>query len=351
MLKTTLLPLGGLVAVLLCTSGCARQPEPPPAVDAATLKMFAPLPEVIPAKGGAIAEERIALGRMLYYEPRLSKGHDVSCNSCHDLAKYGVDNEPTSEGHKGQRGDRNSPTVYNAAGHIAQFWDGRAADVEEQAKGPVMNPVEMAMPDEKTVVAVLKSIPAYVDAFKAAFPGEKNPVTFDNMAMAIGAFERKLVTPARWDRFLQGDDSALTAEEKEGFNVFTSVGCQGCHMGAYVGGRLYQRLGMVKPYPDQSDPGRYKVTKQEEDRMMFKVPSLRNIEKTGPYFHNGKVATLEQAVSEIAEYQLGKRLTDREVRVIVAWLKSLTGDLPQDYIKPPVLPASTPSTPKPVQAD
>ena len=171
------------------------------------------------------------------------------------------------------------------------------------------------------------------------------------MAIAIGAFERKLVTPSRWDKFLKGDESALTPDEKAGFNFFTSVGCQTCHMGPYVGGSLYQKLGVVKPYPDASDQGRYKVTKLEEHKMSFKVPSLRNVEKTGPYFHSGKVATLEEAVSQIAEYQLGKTLTGQEVQQIVAFLKSLTGDLPQEYIKPPVLPPSTPKTPKPSPAD
>ena len=192
---------------------------------------------------------------MLYYEPRLSKGQDISCNSCHMLDKYGVDLQPTSDGHKGKQGDRNSPTVYNAAGHFVQFWDGRAADVEEQAKGPVMNPVEMAMPSEKRVVAVLKSIPEYVELFKQAFPEDKDPVSYRNMARAIGAFERKLVTPSRWDKFLRGDSRALTNEEKAGFNLFMETGCQACHMGTYLGGNMYQMLGLAKPWPDASDPG------------------------------------------------------------------------------------------------
>lgn len=288
---------------------------------------------------------------MLYYDARLSKSQKLSCNSCHQLDRYGVDNEPTSEGHKNQRGDRNSPTVYNAAAHFVQFWDGRAADVEEQAKGPVLNPVEMAMPDAKAVVAVLKSMPGYVQAFKRAFPGEKDPVTYDNAARAIGAFERRLLTPARWDKFLGGDQAALTAEEKVGLNTYLAAGCQTCHAGALLGGNLYQKLGTVKGYPDTADPGRFKVTKNEGDRMMFKVPSLRNIEKTGPYFHNGKVVTLEQAVSQMGEYQLGKRLSDGEVRSIVTWFKSLTGEIPEGYIKAPELPKSTPKTPKPVEAD
>jgi cytochrome c peroxidase len=284
---------------------------------------------------------------MLYYEPRLSKGQDISCNSCHLLDKYGVDNQPTSDGHKGQKGDRNAPTVYNAAGHFVQFWDGRARDVEEQAKGPVMNPVEMAMPSEKQVVAVLKSMPEYVDAFKKAFPGDKNPVGIENMAKAIGAFERKLITPSRWDRFLRGDTQALTNEEKTGFNVFMETGCQICHAGAYLGGEQYQELGAAKPYPDTADTGREKVTKNQADRMVFKVPGLRNIAETKPYFHNGKVETLEQAVSRMAEYQLGKSLSDGQVRSVVTWMKALTGKIPTEYIKEPVLPQSTNRTPNP----
>ena len=218
---------------------------------------------------------------MLFFEPRLSKSQKISCNSCHDLATYGVDNQPTSDGHKGQMGDRNSPTVYNAAAHFAQFWDGRAADVEAQAKGPVLNPVEMAMPAEPVVVKVLESMPEYVDAFTRAFPDDKKPVTYDNMARAIGAFERKLMTPSRWDAFLKGDQTALTPEEKVGFKTFIDAGCQTCHSGALLGGTLYQKMGLVKPFPRSADPGRAKVTKTAADQGVFKVPSLRNIEKTG----------------------------------------------------------------------
>jgi len=341
--------LGALAVLSLGAAGCGTQA--PPAVDAAKLKMFAPLPDVVPGKSGAPAEEQVALGRMLYYDARLSKGQDVSCNTCHDLAKYGVDGEPTSEGHKKQHGNRNSPTVYNAAAHFVQFWDGRAADVEAQAKGPMMNPVEMAMPSDKAVVAVLKSMPDYVAAFKRAFPGEKDPVTLDNAANAIGAFERKLVTPSRWDKFLKGDETALTPEEKAGFRTFTEAGCQACHAGTLLGGNLYQKIGVIKPYPDTSDEGRFQVTKSDSDKMTFKVPSLRNVEKTGPYFHNGKVPTLDAAVMQMADYQLGKQLSEADVRSVGTFLKALTGEIPAEYIKPPELPKSTPKTPKPSLAD
>lgn len=344
-----LFSLISIALALLLVWGCGKPTSIN--IDPARLKMFAPLPEAYPAKTGAASEARINLGRMLYYEPRLSKNQKLSCNSCHGLSTYGVDGEPTSDGHKGQKGDRNSPTVYNAAGHFVQFWDGRAADVEEQAKGPVMNPVEMAMPSEKQAVAVLESIPEYVAAFKQAFPEDKDPVTFDNMAKAIGAFERGLVTPARWDKFLKGDQTALTEEEKAGFNDFTNAGCQACHAGSLLGANLYQKLGIVKPYPETSDPGRAKVTKSDADRMVFKVPSLRNVEKTGPYYHDGKVATLDQAVAHMADYQLGKQLSPAEVKSIIAFLKTLTGEVPADYIKEPALPKSTPATPKPDPTD
>lgn len=329
--------------------GCAKSGPEPVAIAPETLKAFAPLPALIPGKE-PVTEEKVALGRMLYYETRLSKSHKLSCNSCHELTRYGADNHPTSEGHKGQTGDRNSPTVYNAAGHVAQFWDGRAPDVEAQAKGPILNPVEMAMASEREVLAVLKSMPEYVAAFKKAFPEDKDPVTYDNVGKAIGAFERRLITPSRWDKFLNGDQAALTAEEKAGFNTFIASGCQTCHAGALLGGNMFQKIGTVKPWPDSSDPGRFKVTKSEADKLMFKVPSLRNIEKTGPYFHNGKVPTLNGAVETMADYQVGKTLSDAEIQSIVTWLRCLTGEIPADYIKPPELPKSTSKTPKPSEA-
>jgi cytochrome c peroxidase len=332
---------------MVFVGGCGKQSLTSQTVDAERLKMFKPLPEALSVKAGGVEEQRVQLGRMLYYDPRLSKSQTISCNNCHKLDAYGVDNEPTSEGYKNQRGDRNSPTVYNAAANFVQFWDGRAKDVEAQAKGPMMNPVEMAMASDKQVVAILKSMPEYVSEFKKAFPDEKDPVTLDNAANSIGTFERKLLTPARWDKFLKGDSAALTPEEKAGFNVFYETGCETCHAGALVGGNLYQKLGNVKSYPDTSDPGRFNVTKDDGDRMIFKVPSLRNVEKTAPYFHNGKVARLEDAVSQMAEYQLGKQLKPEEVAAITTYLHSLTGVIPADIIKPPVLPPSTAKTPKP----
>lgn len=338
-----------LLAAALTLPACGRKQASPPAtgavIDPARLAVFAALPDIAqPAPG---SDPLVDLGRMLYYDPRLSKSHQISCNTCHDLARFGVDGEATSPGHGGQKGDRNSPTVYNAAGHFAQFWDGRAKDVEEQAKGPILNPFEMAMASEHVVLAVIESMPEYVAMFRKAFPGEQAPVTYDNLANAIGAFERKLLTPGRWDRFLQGDAAALEPAERAGLETFLQAGCQVCHYGPLLGGTSFQRLGAVKPYPRSGDPGRYKVTEHEGDRGFFKVPSLRNVAETGPYFHDGGVATLEEAVADMAEYQLGRSLEPAEETRIVRFLKALTGRIPRDYIAPPALPESNEKTPAP----
>lgn len=330
------------------TSASAAAPTPParPTIAADDLKSYPVIAAVLASDDNPVTDDKVHLGRMLYFEKRLSKNHDVSCNSCHDLKSYGVDNEATSPGHKGQRGDRNSPTVYNAGHHVAQFWDGRAATLEEQAKGPILNPVEMAMADEAAVLKVLGSMPEYVAAFEKAFPGEEAPLSYDNMAKAIGAFERKLVTPSRFDAWRGGDDKALTDQEVRGFSTFIRLGCPTCHVGAAIGGTTFQKLGLIKPWPDESDLGRFKVTEKDDDKLKFRVPSLRNIDKTGPYFHKGQVKTLEEAVELMAFHQLGVEIEDADKADIVAFLKSLTGELPMKYIEEPKLPPSTDETPK-----
>jgi len=295
------------------------------------------LPAEATSPDNPITPQKIALGRMLYYDNRLSIDGKVSCNSCHLLGAYGVDNEPTSPGHEGKRGARNSPTVYNAAFQFAEFWDGRAKDVEEQAKGPVLNPVEMGMPDPNYVVKILKGIPGYAPLFRAAFPGEPDPITYDNAARAIGAFERRLVTPSRFDAFLSGQSDALTDAEVAGLSTFLETGCPTCHMTATVGGKMFQKIGLVHPYPTE-DLGRYAVTKNEADKYFFKVPSLRNVAKTAPYFHDGSVKTLPEAVRKMAWHQLGKDLSDADVQSIVVFLGSLTGNVDQTYIAIPTLP-------------
>lgn len=304
------------------------------------LRRFVPVRANLESAERPLTKARVELGRMLYYDVRLSKNQDLSCNSCHKLDEYGVDGEPTSPGDKGQRGGRNSPTVYHAAGYFTQFWDGRAVDVEEQAKGPILNPIEMGMPSAEAVVARLKAVPGYREAFSKAFPDAQDPITYDAVGIAIGAFERGLVTPSRWDQYLKGDQQALSADEVEGLKVFTNVGCMVCHTGEFLGGTSYQRAGAVEPWPNQADVGRATVTKNPADRMMFKVPTLRNITKTAPYFHDGSAKTLDQAVRMMGKHQLGLELSDSEVSSIVAWLGALTGELPKEYIARPTLPAS-----------
>lgn len=292
----------------------------------------------IKGKGDSASEAMVDLGRMLYFDKRLSVSHEVSCQSCHPLEQYGATNEAVSTGVRQQKGSRNAPTTYHAAGHISQFWDGRAANVEEQAKGPILNPVEMGMESPAAVEAMLRDIPGYCAAFELAFPKEHQPVSYENVGKAIGAFERGLVTPSRWDDYLKGDSDALTAKEKDGLRLFTNLGCMVCHTGEYVGGSMYEKLGVVEPWPNQSDKGRGGLTAHEDDEMTFKVPSLRNVAMTAPYFHDGSAKTLDHAVRMMARHQLGDELDDDEVASLVAWLSALTGPLPKEYIKVPKLP-------------
>jgi cytochrome c peroxidase len=359
----------GISLIIVAVTGCAKShPDPssetkpvvaaaPPApkerkttpasveINPRLLRRFAPVAK----KGDELpppSAEQVELGRMLYHENRLSVAHDISCNSCHMLDKYGVDGKPTSPGHKGQLGTRNSPSVYNSAHNFQQFWDGRAPNVEEQATGPILNPVEMASNEER-VLKTLKSIPEYVSRFKQAFPKDAEAVTMANVGRAIGAFERKLDTKSRWDAYIAGDKNALTNAEKEGLQVFLNSGCMVCHTGPQVGAAMFQKVGSVEPWPNQKDQGRYEVTKAPGDKMLFKVPSLRNVAKTAPYFHDGSAATLEEAIRMMGRHQLGLDLSDKEIASIVTWMNSLTGELPADLMAKPELPASTATTPKP----
>lgn len=291
--------------------------------------IFKSLPDNMFVEGDVPSEEKIELGKKLYFETDLSLKKDLSCNSCHQLNKFGVDNESTSPGVDGKRGGRNSPSSFNAALHIAQFWDGRAKDVEEQALGPILNPIEMAMPNEEEVIKRLKARHEYVDLFKKVFPKDADPLNYKNIGKAIGAFERTLVTPSRFDTYLKGDEKALTDQEKRGLVRFVETGCIVCHSGVGLGGSMYQKLGLVKPYSTK-DMGRFEHTKNESDKYFFKVPSLRNIEKTGPYFHDGSIKSLDQAIKIMSEYQLGKVLSDSEAEEIKVFLKSLTGELKKE---------------------
>lgn len=311
-------------------------------------KYFAPLPARIDTADNPPTDEKIALGRTLFYDERLSKNQDVSCNTCHLLNNFGVDGKTVSTGHRGQVGDRNSPTVFNAALQLAQFWDGREPTVEAQALGPMTNPVEMAMPNHEGVVNVLSSIPGYVDMFKAAFPDDKDPINPPNIGRAIGVFERGLTTPAAFDRFLTGDDNALTEDALRGLQLFVDAQCVTCHTGPGVGGTMYQKLGVIKPVPGIKDEGRIKITQDPKDKFFFKVPILRNITKTGPYRHDGEIKTLDEMLDLMATYQIAKgKLSADEKKYLTAFLQSLEGEVDPAYIQQPELPASGPKTPKP----
>jgi cytochrome c peroxidase len=268
---------------------------------------------------------RIELGRKLYFDKSLSVNNAQSCNSCHmvDNNRGGVDNEPTSPGAFGKRGGRNSPTTLNAGFQLAQFWDGRAADLAAQAKGPVLNPIEMAMPSEPEVIARLSKHKEYPALFKKAFPKDANPINYDNFAHAVAAFERTLITRDRFDDFQKGANNALQGDELKGAHLFLTVGCTTCHNGPVIGGQMFMKLGLVHPFPTK-DEGRFEVTKDADDKFKFKVPMLRNIAITGPYFHDGSIKTLEEAVKKMAHHQLDKQLTDAEVKHIVAFLNTLT---------------------------
>ena len=310
--------------------------------------IFKPLPSAEEMqKLRPFTEEQVKLGHQLWYEPRLSKGNTVSCNSCHNLATAGVDNLPTSQGHKGQFGGRNSPTALNAALLGMQFWDGRAADVEEQAGGPLVNPVEMANDSQEAAAAKIAKIPEYQELFKTAFP-EDGAVSFKNITTALGAFERTLLTPTRWDEYLKGNVSALSEQERKGVRAFMDNGCIACHSGVNLGGNSFQKFGLVKgPYwkfieDPKRDKGRADVTKKTEDEFFFRVPGLRNVAKTYPYFHNGSVWELDKAVNIMGMAQLGKELSKEDTDNIVAFLNTLSGSVSESARTMPELPLSAP---------
>lgn len=281
-----------------------------------------------------LSEAKVKLGKLLYFDTRLSVNNDISCNSCHNLSTFGVDNLPVSPGDKGQKGERNSPTVLNAAMHASQFWDGRAKTIEEQAGMPVLNPVEMGVPDEKFLEEKLSKIELYQTMFAEVFAGEQQPITYSNIEKAIGAFERTLLTPSRFDDFLQGNDEALSAEEVKGLKVFMDAGCNSCHSGPLLGGNMFQKFGMFHNYweftgSSKIDEGRFSATGKESDKFMFKVPSLRNVAKTYPYFHDGSVEKLEEATRIMAKVNLNKDLSQEEVNSIASFLQALTGEVPE----------------------
>ena len=323
--------------------------------DAAAL--FEPIPQRVDAirksavspEGHKITPEKIELGRALFFDPRMSASGLISCQTCHNVGLGGADGLPTSIGHGWQKGPRNAPTVLNSIFNVAQFWDGRAPDLAEQAKGPLQAGVEMHNTPEN-LVATLKSMPAYGEMFRNAFPDQPDPVSFQNFAHAVEQFESTLITPgARFDRFLQGDDSAMNAQEQRGLRAFIDTGCTSCHNGINVGGQDYFPFGVVaKPGADvlpAGDMGRFQVTKTASDEYVFRAAPLRNIALTAPYFHSGRVWDLKEAVQIMSSAQLGTELTPQQVDDIVAFLDTLTGEQPQ--IVHPDLPPRSMTTPLP----
>lgn len=316
-----------VVTALLCTSlmTAVVQADKTDRLIRKANRYFQPLPASMPGAEND-TPERIELGRKLYHDTRLSSNDAQSCASCHPLegGRAGMDNLPTSPGAKGQLGTRNTPTVLNAGWQIAQFWDGRAEDLADQAGQPILNPIEMGMPDEQTVVAKLAATDDYPPAFAAAFPAENSALSYANLREAIAAFERTLRSESRFDDFLRGNKTALNEQERRGLDSFMRVNCVRCHDGPLVGGGVFEKLGVYGAF-ESDDPGRYQVTKDEADRSVFKVPQLRNTAITGPWFHDGSGKSLEDVVEIMGRIQLDRQLTQDEITDIAAFLQVLTG--------------------------
>lgn len=333
-----------IVLAALAVAGCKKKEEPAPAAEkqAAAVEEEKPTPKpaepIVPLPESVDVDmDKVILGRSLYHDTILSGDGTVSCATCHMLEHGGAEPRKTSTGIRGQKGPINSPTVLNSAYNFVQFWDGRAKDLQEQAAGPVANPIEMGA-DWKDVVAKIKKNDEYAAAFAKVYD---DGVTQDNVTDAIAEYEKSLITPSRFDAYLRGDESAITEQEKRGYQTFKEVGCTACHTGIIVGGTMFQKLGLVKNYfadrgtpLTEADMGRFNVTKNEADKHFFKVPTLRNVELTPPYLHDGSRETLEETVALMGKYQLGRELTQQQVDDIVAFLKSLTGELPP-YAKMP----------------
>lgn len=292
---------------------------------------------------------KIELGKMLFFDPRLSMDGTISCNSCHNVMFHGGDGRPVGAGIHGQRGGRGSPTVWNSAYLTVQFWDGRAASLEEQALGPLINSVEMGMTSHDLVIDRINQIPGYIQAFQKVFPKEPRP-TIKNAAKAIAAYERTLITPnSPFDKYMKGNKKALNAQQIRGMKLVDEIGCTSCHTGVnFAGDGFKMGEGNYQPFPQipgskydkmydlTSDLGRYEVTKKADDKNHWRVPTWRNIAITAPYFHNGKVKTLDEAVRVMAKTQLDMDLKDNQVADIVAFLNALTGEFPKQTM--PMLP-------------
>jgi cytochrome c peroxidase len=302
-------------------------------IDAERLASFSPL-HTTPEAADEAGRVRILLGRKLFRDPRLSKNGNVSCNTCHPLDAWGTDGKRVSRSSDGVEHVRNTLGIYNLAGYSAFLWDGRQTDLALLSHEIMMSPRAMASnPD--AVIRVLTGIPAYPPLFERAFPGSAPVVSVERAAQALAAFQETLVVRGRWDRFLEGDAKAITDREKAGFNRFVEVGCVQCHYGPHVGATMFQKVGLVKAWPDAKDRGRYEITKRDIDYMVFRVPSLRNVAETSPYFHDGSVTSLPTAIRMMAHHQIGRDLEDEDVALIEAWLLALTGELPVEPPDPP----------------
>jgi cytochrome c peroxidase len=307
-------------------------------------QVLGPLPASMPSEQNPITPEKVKLGKILFYEPRISVDGTVSCSRCHPIPLYAADGLKKAVGHDCKENPRNDPTVFNAASQISEHWIGNRTSVEDQAKQAVIGPPAFGMPSYDAVEKVLRSYKEYNDLFKAAFPSDKEPVTVDNFAKAVGAFERTLITPAPFDAFLKGAKDAITAQQKRGLGLFMDQGCAGCHFSPFVGGQMYQKFGIFEPYEKYTksqkvDEGRYAVTKNDSDKYVFKVPVLRNVAMTPPYFHDGSVDDLPDAVRIMGKIQLGKDLSNEQVQDIVSFLHALTGKIPEDAMTLPELPS------------
>lgn len=307
-------------------------------------QFFGPLPRQMQSEQNPLTPEKVALGKILFYETRVSVDGTVSCARCHPFSLYAADGLKKSIGNNCKVNPRNAPTILNAAGQISAHWIGNRTGVEDQAKQAITGPPSFGMPSYAAAEKRLRDIKGYGPLFKMAFPGDKEPVTIDNFALAIGAFERTLTTPSPFDAFMTGI-RPLSDAGKTGLKRFMDTGCMACHASAYFGGQMYQKFGALAPYWQYTgstdiDEGRYAVTKNENDKYVFKVPILRNVEMTSPYFHDGSVDRLQDAVRIMGKIQLGKDLGPKEISEIVALLKSLTGRIPDDVLKLPLLPPS-----------
>lgn len=334
-----------IMAVLAACSSSAFAAGADDDLMARAKTIFGPLPASMPSPDNPLTPEKVRLGNLLFFEPRISVDRTVSCAKCHPPGLYAADGLRKAVGNHCKENPRNAPTILNAADQISQHWIGNRTSVEDQARQAVTGPPAFGMPDNASVEKVLKGMKEYVALFKAAFPDEKDPVTVTNFAKAVGAFERTLMSPAPFDDFMQGNAAALTDRQKRGLRAFMDSGCMTCHIGPYLGGRMYQKFGVFEPYQKytkspQVDEGRFAVTKSEADRYLFKVPVLRNVGMTPPYFHDGSVDSLSDAVVIMTKVQLGRDLATDAADDIVAFLHSLTGKLPESLLRTPVLPAA-----------